>query len=92
MAVTYDGQSGLRLAATLLPQAILCDVGLPGGMDGYPVDRALRANPDLAGVRLIALAGYGQDEDPRRTQAAGFDVHLVKPVELEELLVVLIVN
>jgi CheY-like chemotaxis protein len=63
---------------------VLLDIGLPE-IDGYEVARRIRAIPDLADVRLVALTGYGQAEDKRRTEAAGFDSHLVKPVDLAEL-------
>jgi CheY-like chemotaxis protein len=56
------------------------DIGLPV-MDGYEVARRLRANPALAGMRLVALTGYGQVGDKRRALDAGFDAHLVKPIE-----------
>ena len=60
-------------------------IGLPGGMDGYAVAAALRGTPDLAGVALIALSGYGQEEDQRRALQAGFDRHLTKPVDPRDL-------
>ena len=60
---------------------VLCDIGLPGGMDGYAVARALRSDPALSGSTLIALSGYGQEEDRRKARAAGFDRHLTKPVD-----------
>jgi CheY-like chemotaxis protein len=64
---------------------VLCDIGLPGGMDGYAVARALRQDPMLASTLLIAATGYGQEEDQRRCQEAGFDAHLTKPVDFTEL-------
>ena len=70
------------------PDVVVCDIGLPG-MDGYRVARALRDNPATAAIRLIALTGYGQDEDRRRARQAGFDEHLTKPADpatLESLL------
>jgi CheY-like chemotaxis protein len=54
-------------------------------MDGLEVARRMRADPDLAGTKLIALTGYGQDEDRRMSQEAGFDRHLVKPVSIDDL-------
>jgi len=63
---------------------ILCDIGLPG-MDGYAVARSLRGEPATSGAHLIALTGYGRESDRRRTREAGFDLHLVKPVEPLEL-------
>jgi CheY-like chemotaxis protein len=63
----------------------LLDIGLPV-MDGYALAARLRQEPSLAGIKLVALTGYGQDSDRQRAQAAGFDLHLVKPVKPEELL------
>jgi CheY-like chemotaxis protein len=79
-----DGASGLVLAAEAKPDVVLVDVGLPD-IDGYEVARRLRARPDGAELRLIALTGYGQDEDRRRAAEAGFDAHLTKPVTPEML-------
>jgi CheY-like chemotaxis protein len=64
---------------------VLCDIGLPG-LDGYGVARALRQNPATAAARLLAVTGYGSDEDRRRSREAGFNVHLVKPVDPADLL------
>ena len=64
---------------------MLCDIGLPGGLDGHGVARAFRADPDLQSAFLIALTGYGQEEDRRRALEAGFDAHLTKPADIEEL-------
>jgi len=88
VAVAYTGPDGVKAAAEYRPDVVVCDIGLPG-MDGYRVARALRANPATAAVRLIALTGYGQDEDRRRAREAGFDEHLTKPADpaaLESLL------
>jgi CheY-like chemotaxis protein len=63
---------------------VLCDLGLPG-VDGYAVAAALRQDPATASVRLIAVSGYGREEDRRRCREAGFDHHLTKPVEPGEL-------
>jgi two-component system CheB/CheR fusion protein len=83
--IAFDGSDGLEKARRFRPEIVLCDIGLPGGMDGYAVARALRADPDLARCRLIALTGYGQEEDQRHAREAGFDVHLTKPADLEAL-------
>jgi two-component system CheB/CheR fusion protein len=85
VAVAHDGGRGIEEARRFRPEIVLCDIGLPHGMDGYDVARALRADPDLSGVCLIALTGYGQDEDRRRSQEAGFDAHLTKPADLDVL-------
>jgi PAS domain S-box-containing protein len=77
-----DGPSALAVAHEFMPALALLDIGLPV-MDGYELARHLRdALPD---VRLVAITGYGQDADRRRTSEAGFDAHLVKPIELERL-------
>jgi CheY-like chemotaxis protein len=67
---------------------VLCDLGLPE-MDGYQVAAALRQDPAMAKTHLIALSGYGQEEDRRHCQEAGFDLHLVKPMDFEALAQVL---
>ena len=83
--VAHAGPAGLEAACTFHPEVVLCDIGLPGGMDGYAVARAIRRDPALAGVRLIALSGYGQEDDRRRSREAGFDMHLIKPIDFGEL-------
>jgi PAS domain S-box-containing protein len=87
--IALDGPAGLAAARRFRPDVVLCDIGLPGGMDGYAVARAVRADPELRALRLIALTGYGQEEDQARSHEAGFDLHLTKPVDpaaLEKLL------
>src|SRR5213079_2083358 len=79
--VAPTGVRGMERARTFRPDVVLCDIGLPGGMDGYAVARALRADPELFGVVLIALSGYGQEEDQRKARQAGFDRHYTKPVD-----------
>jgi two-component system CheB/CheR fusion protein len=81
-AEAHDGSDALDIAARFQPDAILLDVGLPG-MSGYDVARHIRSSSDarLSRALLVAITGYGQDEDRRRTQEAGFDHHLVKPVD-----------
>jgi CheY-like chemotaxis protein len=78
--VANDGPAALELAKGYLPELVFLDIGMPG-MDGYEVARRLRRVPGLEKVRLAALTGWGQQEDRRRTSEAGFDHHLVKPVE-----------
>ena len=78
------GPAGVATARAFHPDLVLCDIGLPG-MTGYEVARALRAEADLAGVTIVALTGYGRDEDQAKAKAAGFDVHLTKPVEYDAL-------
>jgi CheY-like chemotaxis protein len=75
-----DGPSGVALASAIVPDVILCDIGLPEGMTGYDVAAAIRSAPAVKDVYLVAVSGYGQDEDRQRARAAGFDNHLTKPV------------
>ena len=77
-----DGQAGVEAALRLKPDVVLIDIGLPR-LDGYQVAQELRARRDALGahVRLVAVTGYGQPEDRRRARDAGFDEHLVKPVD-----------
>lgn len=83
--VTHGANAGLEKAREFRPEIILCDIGLPGGMDGCAFARAARQEPALKDAYLIAMTGYGQDDDRRRTREAGFDVHLTKPVDPEVL-------
>jgi len=80
-----DGLQGVSQAHACRPDAALVDIGLPG-IDGYEVARRLRADPATHAIRLIAVTGYGLPEDQRRVMEAGFDQHLVKPVQIERLL------
>jgi CheY-like chemotaxis protein len=86
--VAYDGPEGVRAAREWPPDVVLCDIGLPG-LDGYGVAAALRQHPATAGARLIAVTAYGSDEARRRSLEAGFEQHLVKPVDPELLLQVI---
>jgi CheY-like chemotaxis protein len=85
VALAHDGPSGVATARELRPEVVVCDIGLPGGMDGYGVARALRAEAGLAYAYLIALTGYGQEKDQRRAREAGFDAHMTKPADPEAL-------
>jgi signal transduction histidine kinase/ActR/RegA family two-component response regulator len=82
--VVHDGGSALDVAQATMPDVMLIDIGLPG-IDGYDVARRIRQHRDLKSVILVALTGYGRDEDRQRALAAGFDYHLVKPVNPEAL-------
>jgi two-component system CheB/CheR fusion protein len=77
--VAHSGPQALELAREFRPEAVICDIGLPG-MDGYEVARRLRRLPEGDSALLVALSGYGQEEDRQRSREAGFDVHLLKPV------------
>jgi PAS domain S-box-containing protein len=82
--VAYDGLAALDAVRAGVPDVVLLDIGLPG-LDGYEVARRIRGLAGAERVVLIALTGYGRDEDRARTQAAGFDLHLVKPVDPDAL-------
>jgi CheY-like chemotaxis protein len=82
--VAYSGREALDRIELYRPEVALLDIGLPE-MNGYELAKRLRAMPALADLRLVALTGYGQAEDRQRTEAAGFDDHLVKPVDLPAL-------
>jgi signal transduction histidine kinase len=80
----HDGKSAIELAATFRPDVALLDIGMPG-MNGYETGRRLRELPGLEKVVLVALTGWGQDEDRQRTEEAGFAAHFVKPVAITAL-------
>jgi PAS domain S-box-containing protein len=82
--VVYDGPSAIEAAAGFVPDVVLLDIGLPG-MNGYEVARKIRALPALQNVVLVAQTGWGQQEDRRRSEAAGFQYHLVKPLDPDAL-------
>jgi CheY-like chemotaxis protein len=82
--IALSGLAGLAVAGSLQPDVVLCDIGLPG-MDGYAVAGSLRSEPATRAARLVALTGYGRESDRLRTLEAGFDLHLVKPLEPLEL-------
>ena len=76
----YDGPSVLQAAKAYLPDVVVLDIGLPG-LSGYDVARRLREQPEFKRTPLVAVTGYGQEEDRRRSHEAGFDCHLTKPVD-----------
>ncbi len=80
-----DGTGALRSARNEQPPVAVIDIGLPD-IDGYEVARQLRLDPRTQSMHLVALTGYGQEADRQRAQAAGFDRHLTKPVDFDELL------
>ncbi len=81
----YDGQQGVDMAGEYRPDVILLDIGLPK-LNGYEACRLIREQPWGKGVALIAMTGWGQDKDRRRSDEAGFDHHLVKPVDPQALM------
>jgi len=84
VAIAHDGPSGLETARRVIPEVILLDIGLPG-MNGYELAAELQKLPELAQVCLVAMTGYGQEEDVRRAEQAGFHHHLLKPVRLDDI-------
>ena len=84
VALAHSGRTALECVETFKPDVVLLDIGMPG-MDGYEVARRIRANPANRHISLIALTGWGQDEDRKRSVAAGFNHHLVKPADIEQL-------
>jgi CheY-like chemotaxis protein len=87
--VAFDGQQAIEVAEAFRPQLILLDLGLPR-MSGYDVVQWLRQREWGRSIAVVALTGWGQDGDRRRTREAGFDYHLVKPVSPEDLMEVLL--
>ncbi len=86
--VAYDGPSGLEAARGHRPDVVLLDIGLPG-MDGYQVAEQLRREDFGKDLVLIAVTGYGHDEDRQRARSAGFDQFVTKPVDYATLLALL---
>jgi PAS domain S-box-containing protein len=84
VTVAHDGKSGIEMASRDRPDVILLDIGLPQ-MDGYSVARHLRSLPHFVTTRIIALTGYGAEEARQNVRRAGFDEHLIKPVDADEL-------
>ncbi len=82
--MALDGRQAIDQARTLQPDLILLDIGMPG-LDGYETCRLLRREPAIAAAKIVALTGWGQAEDRQRSEAAGFDLHLTKPVEPERI-------
>lgn len=80
----HDGPSALTIARSHIPEVVFLDIGLPG-MDGYEVARRMRNEAELADSKLIALSGYGAETDQQKSRAAGFNRHLVKPVDPADL-------
>jgi PAS domain S-box-containing protein len=83
--LAFDGHDAVEAAAAFQPDAIVLDIGLPR-MNGYEAARGIRRIPGLGGVLIIAATGYGQDIDREKSRDAGFDLHLVKPIDLDALL------
>jgi two-component system, sensor histidine kinase len=82
--VAHAGDTALSVAFELKPDAVLSDLALPG-LNGYELARRIRKHPDLRAATLIAISGFGRDSDRDRSRAAGFDHHLVKPIDYDSL-------
>jgi CheY-like chemotaxis protein len=80
----HDGLSALAEAQKSVPEIVLMDIGLPG-IDGFEVARRMRQDHGMRDTTLVAITGYGHDEDRRRSREAGFDAHLVKPIDPKDL-------
>ena len=89
VAVAQTGEDAIRLAKEFLPQIGMLDIGMPG-MNGYAVAEHLRRDPDHRDMFLIAVTGWSQPEDKRRAIEAGFDAHVTKPADADELQALLI--
>lgn len=84
-SLVHDARAGLEAARQQRPDLVLCDIDLPGDLDGYGLASAVRDDPELDGVRLVALTGFGRDVDRERARDAGFDEHLTKPLGAGDL-------
>jgi CheY-like chemotaxis protein len=84
-----DGAAAVEMARSIRPDVLLCDIGLPGDIDGYEVARSIRREPQLRSTRLIALTGWARETDRLRALGAGFDRHVTKPVDLVDLVLLL---
>jgi len=82
--VALDGESGIAQLESFPADVVLLDLGMHG-MDGFETAQAIRARPDWNNVALVALTGWGQEQDRQRTVAAGFAAHLVKPVNIDQV-------
>lgn len=85
----YDGTAALALARRLQPALVLLDLAMPG-MDGYELRARMREEAALDSAFFVAMTGYGNEDDKRRTRAAGFDAHVTKPVTLDALMGLLV--
>jgi len=82
--IAFSGPDGLEKARASRPEVVICDIGLPE-MDGYAVARAIRADPDLDRLALVALTGYAGRADVAKAKEAGFDAHLAKPPSVDAI-------
>lgn len=82
--MAYEAKAALDEARAFHPDLALFDIGMPG-MNGFDLARAMREDPELAHTKLIALTGWGTEQDRQKSREAGFDAHLTKPVSIEAL-------
>ncbi|HEY0658113.1 MAG TPA: response regulator [Pyrinomonadaceae bacterium] len=82
----FDGDDGVAKALSFEPQIVVCDIGLPGRIDGLEVAKILRRDEKFQSLYLIALSGYGQSEDVNEAVSAGFNDYLVKPADFDKLI------
>ena len=82
--IAHDGEAGVEVAAQFRPDVVLMDIGMPK-LNGYEAARRMRQHPWSRGMVLVALTGWGQDDDRKKSADAGFDHHLVKPVGMDAL-------
>jgi CheY-like chemotaxis protein len=82
--VVHDGTQALQIVVDFWPDIVLLDIGMPG-IDGYEVARRLRAVRQEQALRIVAVTGFGQETDRKKSREAGFDMHLVKPVAIDDL-------
>jgi len=82
--IAHDGPSAIEKAQQFAPDLVLLDIGLPR-MSGYEVARRMRADVGLTGATLVAITGYSQEEDRRKSQEAGFNDHVIKPIDVDTL-------
>ncbi len=87
-STAYDGFEGIAMAQAFAPQAILMDIGLPK-LNGYEACRRIRALPETQRPVIVAITGWGQEADRQRSQEAGFDHHMVKPIDISPLVEIL---
>jgi CheY-like chemotaxis protein len=88
VTVVHDGFAALEAAGRLMPDHIFLDIGMPG-MNGYDVAERLRRQPATCDAVIVAITGWGQEKDRARARQAGFDQHLVKPVNVDDLVNIL---
>jgi len=86
--IAHDGEQGLTAATQFVPEIAFLDIGMPR-MNGYDLATRIRATPAIRGTYLVAVTGWGQESDKQRAQAAGFNVHLIKPAELDRVVAII---